>query len=233
MIKAILWDVDRTLLDFDAAQAVAIRKCFETHNLGVCDDDMLSDYDKINHKYWNKLEKKEISKNEVLINRFKEFFDKYNIKTDIESFNDEYQIRLGDTAIFFENGKYVTDTLKEIGVYQCAVTNGTKIAQDKKLANSGLINVFDDIYISDVIKHEKPSKEFFEPVIDKLNKLNISKDETLIIGDSLSSDIQGGVNIGIKTCWFNTKHALNNTTLRIDYEIDNLIQVLDIIKTCE
>lgn len=229
MYKAVLWDVDRTLLDFDAAQSAAIRSCFKKYNLGECDDVMLEDYDKTNHKYWGMLERKEISKKEVLIGRFVEFFDRWNIKTDIEEFNSSYQLALGDTIVFYSGAMETLKHLKEKGIKQYAVTNGTKVAQDKKLHVSGLIDVFDDVYISDVIKHEKPSAEFFEPVLNDLMKLGIYKDDMLIVGDSLSSDISGGNNIGITTVWFNPEEKKNNTDLRINYEIRKLEEVIDIV----
>ena len=108
-----------------------------------------------------------------------------------------------------------------------AVTNGTKVAQDKKLAKSGLVELFDAVFISEEIGVEKPGVGFFEKVWDSIGKYK--SDEVMIIGDSLTSDIQGGNNAGILCCWYNPKGAVNYTGVRVDYEIDNLQKVKEII----
>ncbi|MDO4500431.1 MAG: YjjG family noncanonical pyrimidine nucleotidase [Erysipelotrichaceae bacterium] len=228
MYKVVLWDVDRTLLDFDAAQGAAIKTLFKEFNLGECSDEMLEDYDHINHKYWGMLERKEITKPEVLLNRFVEFFNKYNLHADPAVFNKRYQNALGDTIVFYPNVLETLNHLKDKGIKQYAITNGTKAAQDKKLSRSGLINILDGVYISDVIKHEKPSLEFFEPVLNDLK--DYSKEEMLIVGDSLSSDIKGANNVGIKGVWFNFKSQTNNSDVVIDYEIKDIKEVIDIVE---
>ena len=111
---------------------------------------------------------------------------------------------------------------------QYAVTNGTKIAQDRKLSKSGLIDLFDDIFISEVVGVEKPGIGFFEKVWERIG--TYEKDEVMIIGDSLTSDIRGGNNASILCCWYNPKGAVNDKGVHIDYEIDNLQKVLEILK---
>lgn len=225
--KVILWDIDGTLLDFLAAEKAAIRKCFSKFGLGECTDEMLSDYSRINRTYWERLERGEITKPEVLVGRFQEFFGKYGLDVTVAGvFNSEYQVSLGDTVCFHENGLEVVKKLHG-KVLQCAVTNGTKIAQDRKLKNSGLIDLLDAVFISDVIGIEKPSVGFFHAVFEKIGKYN--KKEIMIVGDSLTSDIQGGNNAGIVTCWYNPKGQRCNTSVKIDYEINDLNQILDIV----
>lgn len=227
-IKVVLWDIDGTLLNFEEAEKAAIRKGFELFGLGQCTDEMLQVYSTINKKYWKRLERGEISKPEVLEGRFREFFEKYGIDTKVAApFNAEYQINLGDTICFYPNA---LETIKECKgkVLQYAVTNGTKIAQDRKLKNSGLIDLFDGVFISDVIGAEKPSVKFFETVFESIGSYD--KTEVLIVGDSLTSDIQGGNNADILTCWFNPEKIKNEMQLRIDYQIEDLAQILDIIK---
>ena len=97
MIKTLLWDIDGTLLDFSKAEEYGIRKCFEVFSLGECTDEMLSRYSVINRKYWEMLERNELTKPEVLRGRFEEFFRTEGIEFDkIDEFNLEYQYRLGD-----------------------------------------------------------------------------------------------------------------------------------------
>ena len=227
MIKILLWDVDGTLLDFGKSEAYGIRKCFEKFGLGECPDEMLERYSKINHKYWQMLETGEITKQQVLTERFVEFFKSENIDfNNIDAFNDEYQIRLGDKFFFCDNAFETVASLK--GKYkQYAVTNGTYIAQQRKLTQSGLINIFDDVFISDKIGFEKPNIEFFNAVQEKIGKLN--KNEVMIIGDSLSSDMQGGNNADILCCWYDRGIDALPKNIRIDYRIDDLHKVLDII----
>lgn len=227
MIKVLLWDIDGTLLNFLAAEKAAMKKCFEVCGIGECTDEMIARYSKINRKYWEMLERGEITKPQVLIGRFEEFFESEGIVTDCATeFNKEYQVRLGDTICFCDNGYELVKSLKG-RVKQYAVTNGTKVAQDKKLAKSGLVELFDAVFISEEIGVEKPGVGFFEKVWDSIGKYK--SDEVMIIGDSLTSDIQGGNNAGILCCWYNPKGAVNYTGVRVDYEIDNLQKVKEII----
>lgn len=217
----ILWDIDGTLLNFHAAQSVAIRRCFELFRLGVCTDGMLADYDRINEKHWQALERGELTKPQVLEGRFREFFTKYGIPTAvIPEFNEEYQLRLGDTIVFFPNALETLETCKAAGIRQFAVTNGTKPAQVRKLALSGLDKLFDAVFISDEIGYEKPDPGFFAPVFAAAG--NIPREHILIVGDSLTSDIPGGIAAGIRTCWYRRPGQVNRTGLVPDYEITDL-----------
>lgn len=111
---------------------------------------------------------------------------------------------------------------------QCAVTNGTKIAQDKKLERSGLDKLLDPIFISEVVGAEKPSPAFFAPVFAAFP--GIKPEEMLIVGDSLTSDIRGGVNAGIQTCWYNPHGHAAPPELRIDYTVSDIAEVLQIVE---
>lgn len=228
MIKVILWDLDGTLLDFHKAQNVAIKACFEHFKLGTITDEMIEVYSKINAKYWEKLERGEMTKARILLARFEEFFDLYGIdKTCIPEFEEMYQIRLGDTVSFFPNGYEIITGFK--GKYlQCLVTNGTKVTQTRKLKNSKLDEVFDKFFISEDLGAEKPSIDFFKKVFEEIG--GYSKDEVIIIGDSLTSDIRGGNNAGIRTCWFNPNHLENKHGEHVDYEIDKLDSLEAILK---
>lgn len=228
MIKVILWDVDGTLLDFLKAEHAAIRKCFEIFQLGECTDEMIARYSVINKKYWECLERGEMTKPEILVRRFQEFFAKEGIITDCaDAFNKEYQVRLGDTICFCDDSYNLLKSLKG-KIKQYAVTNGTKVAQDKKLKKSGLDELFDDIFISEEIGIEKPYLGFFQKVWEKIGEYK--SDEIMIVGDSLTSDMQGGNNAGIICCWYNPQGKVNDKNLHIDYEINNLQDILKIIK---
>ena len=220
MIKVLLWDIDGTVLDFLASEKYAVKKCFEIFGIGECSDEMVDRYSLINKKYWTLLEAGKITKPDVLRMRFEEFFSSEGIDfTDIDAFNKEYQIRLGDKIFFnddsFELIKRLSNKFK-----QFAVTNGTAAAQERKLRVSGLEEILDGVFISDKIGFEKPTAEFFDVVLSSIG--NYGKDEIMIIGDSLTSDIQGGNNAGILCCRYNPEGAENNKNLRIDLEVKNL-----------
>lgn len=227
MIKAVLWDIDGTLLNFLKSEKYGIKKCFELFGLGECTDEMIERYSKINQKYWKRLELGEITKPQVLRGRFEEFFALENTGFDrIDDFNGEYQIRLGDKVFFSDNGLETVEALRG-RVKQYAVTNGTYIAQKRKLELSGLEKKLDGIFISDKIGFEKPSIEFFEHVRKNIDPYN--DNEVLIVGDSLTGDMRGGNNAGYLCCWYNPDRKINNTDIKIDYEITDLLQVIDII----
>lgn len=228
--KILFWDIDGTILNFKAAESVAIKTGFKRLGLGECTDEMIEVYSQINIKWWKKLERKECNKSEILIGRFKEFFSLYKLDvTKAEEFNSNYQIDLGDTIVFYDDAYNI---LKKINIPQFGVTNGTKIAQIKKIKASHIDNILEKVFISDEIGHEKPTTEFFDVVFKYIEAKYgfIDRNEIAIIGDSLTSDIQGGNNVGIATIWYNKDHKINNTNLRIDHEIDNLMDLLELIK---
>ena len=227
MIRMLLWDVDGTILDFLAAEKVAIRKCFDIFGLGECTDEMLAEYSAINLRHWNMLERQEITKDELLVARFREFFGNHGIECeDLKAFNDEYQFRLGDTIVFHENAMEMLQDLR--GRYvQCAVTNGTKVAQDRKLKLSGMADIFDYTFISEEVGCEKPSVGFFDAVAECTG---IPMSDAMIIGDSLTSDMQGGNNAGIVTCWYNPEGKPVPSDMRIDYDIRDLGEIETILK---
>ena len=168
------------------------------------------------------------TKPEILVGRFAEFFTARGIDTAVApAFNAEYQLRLGDTIKFCPHALETVQALRGIAA-QCAVTNGTKIAQDKKLERSGLDKLLDPIFISEVVGAEKPSPAFFAPVFAAFP--GIKPEEMLIVGDSLTSDIRGGVNAGIQTCWYNPGGHAVPPELRIDYTVSDIAEVLQIVE---
>ena len=226
--KYLLWDIDGTILDFEAAEAAAIRTLFKKYRLGDCSNEMLRRYSKINKKYWEALERGEMTKPEILVGRFTEFLSSEGLDNKIAaSFNADYQLALGDTIVSHDDALNLVKYLK--GKYiQPIITNGTRTAQEKKLSLSGLNQVMDYIFISEIIGYEKPSLEFFKKVISTIGINDLS--QALIIGDSLTSDIQGGKNAGIDTCWYNFRQEENRSTLNPTYTISDLHDLLSIIR---
>ncbi len=227
MYKVILWDVDGTLLDFGLAEKSALRSCFEKFKLGKCTDDMVAIYSQINKGYWERIERGEISKQEALISRFRDFFESQQIEmNEIKAFNREYLYRLSDTIVYCDNSKGVVRSLKG-KVKQYIISNGTVIAQTRKLKSSGFDELVDGIFLSEQIGYEKPSKEFFEPVMKEIG--DIPKSDVLVIGDSLTSDIRGGNNAGFRTCWYNPKGRNCDQDVTINHEIHELKELYRIL----
>ena len=220
-IRAVLWDVDGTLLNFLAAEKAAIRECFRRFDLGECTDAMLARYSTINRGYWEKIERGEIGKPRALVARFEDFFSGEGLPTGCaEAFNDEYQVRLGDTVVFEHGAREAVEAL--LGrVKQYAVTNGTATAQRRKLKNSGLDKLLDGVFISEDIGVEKPDAAFFDYVFCHIDA---ARDETVIIGDSLTSDMLGGNNAGIRCWWYNPAGKANGG-VAVDREIRDLSEL--------
>ncbi len=230
MITTIFWDIDNTLLNFYEAEKAAIRSCFKVLNLGECTDAMLTEYSAINKQYWLRLERGELTKQDVLLGRFKEFFHAYGLPEDQAApFNDIYQVKLGDTVVYMENSYELLTKLKEKGYRQYAATNGTIVAQNKKLAGSGFDKILNGKFISDELGADKPSAAFFDRVFESLG--DIDRGECIIVGDSLTSDIKGANNAGIKGCWYNPWGLENRTDSVPDYEIAHLWDLEKILET--
>ena len=225
--KYLLWDIDGTIINFELAERAAIRSLFKRFKLGDCSDEMLMYYSQINKRYWQLMESGKIKKDKMLVERFIEFFSNKGINADIAAeFNKEYQIALCDTIVFNDDAidiiKHQRKTCKIV-----IVTNGTEVVQEKKLERSGLNDIADNVFISELVGFEKPNIKFFEKVILEVGIKDLK--EALIIGDSLTSDIQGGHNIGIDTCWYNPKNEENTTLLNPTYTIRNLHELENII----
>lgn len=227
-MKVLLWDIDGTLLNFEMTEKYAIRKCFEIFGLGECTDEMLARYSVINRGFWERLERGEVTREQVYAGRFEEFFSSEGIAFDKgKEFNEEYQVRLGDKVFFNDNGYELVKGLKD-HVKQYAVTNGSLVAQERKLKLSGLLELFDGVFISEVLGVDKPNQEFFDKVWEQIG--TYEPNEVAIIGDSLTSDIKGGNNAGIVCWWYNPAGKKNEKGLRVDREIQNLQEIAEFIK---
>lgn len=244
MIRAILWDIDNTLLDFNVAEENALKKGFQEFGLGELSKEMLESYSDINRRRWQALELGKMTKIEVTQGRFVEFFQLYHLNSDItKNFNLRYQELLGEMICFRDSSYHIVESLKG-RVFQGAATNGTKVAQTRKLKNSGLGELLDKVFISEEIGAEKPAIEFFNKVMEEVDAwlLEHEKDcdysngsylgelkpeEVLMIGDSLTSDIKGANNARMLACWYNPKKVSCDRDVHIDYEITDLHEPLE------
>lgn len=227
MYKYLLWDIDGTLMDFLAQEKYAIQTLFREYGFGECTDEMVASYSKINVSYWEKLERGEVEKPAMLVARFRDFFEQVGVDVSkAEEFNAKYQVTIGDCVVFMKDAMEVLQEEKGNHIL-VAVTNGTKVAQTRKLRASGLDQIFDYVFISEDVGFEKPSVEYFDKVFETAGITD--KKEALIIGDSMTSDILGGINAGIDTCWFNPSGEPNHRAYKATYEIKELAEIRHIV----
>ncbi len=226
--KYILWDIDDTLMDFKAAEYIALPKCFAEYGINLTKEDV-DTYSKINHDYWKLLEQGKIEKKSMLDRRFDDFIQYLGVKG-IQgcTLNKKYQVAIGLDAVLFPGAYEICSKLKET-TKQYAITNGTAVAQETKLRHTGFDQIFDDVFISDLVGYQKPDVRYFESVFAQIS--GFDKEKALVIGDSLSSDIKGANYAGVDCCWFNPKGTINeDKSLRIHYEVKCLQDVMKIIE---
>lgn len=221
----LLFDLDDTLLDFGATETQALRLLFATYNLEMTPQ-LEKDYKKFNQSLWKKLELGTLSRKELLEKRFSTFF-KEHLALDVDGIatGKQYTSFLAQGHQQIKGAKELLQDLKKAGYQLHVVTNGNKNIQYKRLDDSHFNRFFDTIFISEEIGYQKPTKQFFEHVF---NKLDLVPNQAIIIGDSLSSDIKGGINAGIDTLWYNPAQITNNSTIQPTYEIHKLEQIKEI-----
>ena len=224
-IKAILYDVDGTLLDFEIQEEVALSYCFKKYNLGELSEEKLELYKRINLSYWEMFEKNLITKEKLVVKRFEDYLEALGVKLDAEEVNDTYFSKLGDTIVFKDNSYELVKSLKG-KIKQYVVTNGAIRVQKTKLAKSGFDKLMDDVFISDEVGYQKPRKEFFDAIKNRLG--DVANDEILIVGDSLTSDMKLADNCNLISCFYNPKKKDYKVDFKIDYEISDLNEVKNI-----
>ncbi len=225
MYKIILIDIDDTLLDFQKSEDLAIRKTIETLNI-IPTDELVLQYKNINLKYWKMFERREIEREKLLVERFKEFCEILNItNSDFSKLNETYFSYLSSVPFEIDGAEaFLKKLARDYEIY--AITNGVKRVQTKRLSLVNITKYLRKIYISEEIGYQKPDIEFFEYVLKDLNIKN--KEEVLIIGDSLTSDIQGGINANIDTMWYNPHYK--HSDMKYNYEIHNYEEFKKILK---
>ena len=221
----ILFDVDGTLLDFDMTEKVALEETCKEYNF-QCTEEMLDRYHSINIECWKKLEEGLIDKQELAFIRFNKFFTEFNLIGNPVEFNTKYRKRLGEGAYLISNATEICERL--YGKVELAVaSNGGKDIQYNRLTKVDLKKYFKYLFISEEIGYNKPDINFFNYTFKKANISSL--DRVLIVGDSLSADIQGGNLAGIKTCWYNPKKLENDESIKKDFIISDLWELEKII----
>lgn len=223
--EILLFDADNTILDFDKAEEQALGRAFAECGLHF-DDNVLQVYRKNNLRQWQLFEQGKLTKNEVIINRFAETFKELGLTVKFDKASELYEEYLHIGFFVVNHAKDVLQKLQNVcRLY--LVTNGVKTIQDSRMKGSGMEKYFIKRFVSEEVGYPKPQKEFFDYCFERIS--DFDKSRALIIGDSLTSDIQGGVNAEIDTCWFNPNHIVNSSNMTPNYEIDDLRQLTSIV----
>ena len=222
----LLFDLDDTLLDFKAAEKLALPKLFEAHQLPLTPQ-IESVYREINSNLWRLLEEGLVTREELMQTRFGKTFEYFGYEVDGRALDAEYRGYLTESKVFVEGAMELIQTLAP--QYDLYITsNGLADTQMKRLQVTGLAPYFKGIFVSENTGYQKPMKQFFDYVFNHIPNFDLNK--ALIIGDSYSADIIGGARAGIDTCWLNPMDIAPPQSIVPTYEISRLDQLLSIIK---
>lgn len=221
MIRNVLFDLDDTLFDFHKAEKIALTKTLVHFGIDPTEE-TLALYSTINAAHWKRLELGEISREEVKVGRYRELFKTIGVECDPVKATAYYESMLAIGHYFMPGAPELLEELyRKYRLY--IVSNGTAKVQEGRIGSSGITKYMDGIFISQILGANKPDKQFFDICFAEIPDFSLS--ETVIIGDSLSSDIKGGITAGITTVWFNPKGIENNNDIKPDYTIKELSEV--------
>ena len=226
MIKAILIDIDDTLLDFEKNAYCALERAFSYQNVPF-KPEYFDVFIKINTSLWEMIERKEITKEQLKEIRFLKVFESLNVTVaDYRKVEEDFRSELFNFAIPVDGAvnllKYLASKYK---IY--AASNAMHNQQLARLKKAGMDGFVSDVFISENIGHYKPTKGFFDVCFEYMG--GVDRSETAIIGDSLSADIKGGKEYGLTTIWFNSKNKIKDADSGVDYEVNSLEEIKNIL----
>lgn len=221
----LLFDADDTLFDYLIAEEKSLQHAFELIHIPF-NKEIAETYRTINHDYWAQFETGKIQLSDLRYRRFSDLFAFYAIESDPVSFSEIYLDCLGLVADLIPG---VLDIVTRLSItHQMAIiTNGITQVQYSRLSLSPIQTFFKHVFISEEIGISKPAAGFFDFVFQTIG--NPPKGDVLVIGDSLSSDMTGGINYGLDTCWYNPRGLKNLNHLPITYEIQSISQIPDLV----
>lgn len=220
----LLFDADDTLLDFKKSEATALEQMMRERGLPFSPE-IAELYNKVNSSFWEMYERGEIEKKEILVGRYKKLFEILGVKTDAEAAAKNYEGNLCHQYFVIDGAlALLKDLRKNYEIY--LVTNGTEYIQKQRLHGSGIDTLVNGVFVSEAVGAPKPEKRYFDYVFSRIPENDKSK--ILIIGDSMSSDILGGINAGIDTCWYNPH--LKTAKYTPTYEINSLAEIKKLLE---
>lgn len=222
----ILFDADNTLLDFDAAESKALADTLRNYGIEP-DAETVQTYRTINEELWRQLEKGQIRREKLMNERFTRFLKAVDAAGNGAEMNRYYLDQLSTHPdLATPNALDVMKELSEVATL-AVVTNGFDRVQSRRVAESGLNDFIEGVFVSEKLDSEKPNRKIFDAALRSLGVEN--REHVLMVGDSLTSDIQGGINAGLDTCWFNPNHAENPGKVCPTYEIANLEELYPLV----
>ena len=225
MIEFLLLDLDDTILDFHKAERIGITKTLEDFGLHATEE-VLTTYSAINKKHWEMLERGELTREEVLTGRFKALFAHFGMDVDATACARRYEKHLSVGHYFLPGAEEAVQRLsKQYRLF--LVSNGTASVQKGRMTSANLYPYFERVFVSQEIGYNKPAKEYFDRCFEQIPDFDRSK--AIIVGDSLTSDILGGINAGIATCWVNPK-GLPADTIQPDYQIKSITELEQLLE---
>lgn len=227
MVEFLFLDLDDTILDFHKAEGIALSKTLETMGLAPTPE-VLSRYRQINRAHWEMLERRELTREQVLTRRFGVLFEEFGIRVDQTACARLYEDYLSQGHYFLDGAVEALEVLsKKYRLF--LASNGTAKVQVGRLESANIGHYFEKMFISELVGPDKPSIEFFDRCFAQIP--GFCAEKAMIVGDSLTSDIQGGINAGMRTCWVNPKHAPARPDIQPDYEIENITQLSGLLET--
>ena len=224
MIEFLFLDLDDTILDFQKAERLALAKTLESFGLPPTDT-VLARYHEINREHWERLERKELTRQQVLVGRFAALFAEMGLSAQAEQVARAYEENLSQGHYFLPGAEEALQSLrKKYKLY--LASNGTARVQAGRLKSAGIIPYFQEIFVSEEMGYNKPDPAYFDACFARIP--GFRKDRAMMVGDSLTSDILGGIQAGIATCWVNPHHKTGS--IRPDYEIERIVQLEALLK---
>ncbi len=229
MVEFLFLDLDDTILDFHKAERIALTKTLCAFGLEPRES-VLTRYSQINRAHWEKLERKELTREQVVVGRFGALFAEYGMEADPHAVAGCYEDNLSVGHYFLPGAREALEVLsRQYRLY--LASNGTAKVQAGRLKSADISHYFEKIFISQEIGANKPDKLYFDRCAAQIPGYDPKR--AMIVGDSLTSDIQGGINAGIKTVWVNPAHAVHPPHITPHYEIEALSQLEALLKTIE
>ena len=227
MIEFLFLDLDDTILDFKKAEKIAISKTLADFGATVTEE-LLARYHLINKAHWERLEKGELTREEVLTGRFRVLFQELGICVDATACARAYEKNLS-IGHYFLPGAEETVALLSRKYRLFLASNGTASVQKGRMTSANLYRFFEITFVSQEIGHNKPSKAYFDACFARIPDFDPKK--AIMVGDSLTSDILGGINAGIPTCWVNPTGAPARPDIQPDYQIASITQLPALLET--
>ncbi len=221
---AVFMDLDNTVFDFDRSEQVAVRAVLQKNGL-PSDVETAAIYAKINQQYWQAFERGEIPREAIFVGRFRTLLETLGIGGDAETVSEDYFSALADGHDVIPGAVELLEWMHKNGIAVYATTNGVTRTQYKRLRDADLTRRFDGIFISEELGVQKPSIGYFDAIF---KQIPFAREQVLLIGDSISSDIMGGLNAGIDTCWYNPKGK--TASVKPTYEVSDFDKIRFILE---